>query len=352
MMNAKLPYVIGMSFLLVISVLPATVLSGPQAAQSGAQGNPPQAVQADAPIYISPASLRLIQQKLSEQGVTAGKADGIWGRATAEAVQRFQLTRGLEPTGTLTIETIQVLGLPQILTGSAEQPSSSRSNESPSYQGVPLYISPGQLREVQRKLGEEGFEVVADGLWGRATRKALQVYQSSQGWRPTGCIDLITVQRLGLDRVTTALSGQGQTGIAAIQPVRQQASQTRQRPLNRSGREEAQGYFGNSDGMGTGSRMPVNAIGPAHKPFQGQGAPLYAGPDTVSRVQHALRQSGHDPGDGDGLWNASTQAAVRDYQKAQGLEPTGALTIDTVRRLTGGFHFDTIPATERRDDDY
>jgi peptidoglycan hydrolase-like protein with peptidoglycan-binding domain len=344
-----------MSFLLVVSVvLPASAVSGPQAAQSGAQGHPPQAVQADAPIYISPASLRLIQQKLSEQGITAGKADGIWGRATAEAVQRFQLTRGLEPTGTLTIETIQVLGLPRILTGSAEQPSSS--NESPPHRGVPLYISPGQLRDVQRKLGEEGFEVAADGLWGRATREALQGYQSSQGWRPTGRIDLVTVQRLGLDRVTTALSGQGQTGIAAIQPVRQpavaQAGQTGQRPVNMSGREEAQGYFGHGDGMETGSRMPVNAQGPAHKPFQGQGAPLYAGPDTVSRVQHALRQSGHDPGDGDGLWNASTQAAVRDYQKAQGLEPTGTLTIDTVRRLTGGFHFDTVPATERREDDY
>jgi peptidoglycan hydrolase-like protein with peptidoglycan-binding domain len=57
-----------------------------------------------------------------------------------------------------------------------------------------------------------------------------------------------------------------------------------------------------------------------------------AGAD-VERAQQALKQMGHDPGPVDGVMGAQTSAALRDYQKAQGLRVTGQLDAATTAKL-------------------
>lgn len=53
----------------------------------------------------------------------------------------------------------------------------------------------------------------------------------------------------------------------------------------------------------------------------------------VEHAQRALKEAGYDPGPIDGIAGAKTTAAVRAYQKAQGLNETGRLDGATLERL-------------------
>ena len=53
----------------------------------------------------------------------------------------------------------------------------------------------------------------------------------------------------------------------------------------------------------------------------------------IKKTQQALKQNGHDPGLIDGVMGPQTTAALRAYQKDQGLSPTGRLDDDTQAKL-------------------
>lgn len=53
----------------------------------------------------------------------------------------------------------------------------------------------------------------------------------------------------------------------------------------------------------------------------------------VERAQKALKQMGHDPGPVDGVMGAQTSAALKAYQKKQGLSVTGQLDAETAAKL-------------------
>jgi peptidoglycan hydrolase-like protein with peptidoglycan-binding domain len=73
---------------------------GPRQAQAGA-----------APITINSATVRRVQQALNQQGYDVGAADGQWSAGTADALRRYQLAQGLEPTGELNMRTLSALGV-------------------------------------------------------------------------------------------------------------------------------------------------------------------------------------------------------------------------------------------------
>jgi peptidoglycan hydrolase-like protein with peptidoglycan-binding domain len=60
---------------------------------------------------LSSDELAELQRMLNNAGYDAGAVDGIWGPQTSGAVENFQQDRGLEPTGRLTAETLQALGM-------------------------------------------------------------------------------------------------------------------------------------------------------------------------------------------------------------------------------------------------
>ena len=62
-------------------------------------------------------------------------------------------------------------------------------------------------------------------------------------------------------------------------------------------------------------------------------AAVQAGGADVERAQQALKQMGHDPGPIDGVMGAQTAAALRAYQKTQGLRVTGQLDAATTAKL-------------------
>jgi peptidoglycan hydrolase-like protein with peptidoglycan-binding domain len=53
----------------------------------------------------------------------------------------------------------------------------------------------------------------------------------------------------------------------------------------------------------------------------------------ILSVQKALAQEGFDPGQIDGVYNESTQQALRAYQRAKGLPEGGGMTIETLEAL-------------------
>jgi peptidoglycan hydrolase-like protein with peptidoglycan-binding domain len=61
--------------------------------------------------------------------------------------------------------------------------------------------------------------------------------------------------------------------------------------------------------------------------------PALAGDAAVEQAQQSLKQAGHDPGPVDGVAGARTTAALKAYQKANGLSVTGRLDDATLARL-------------------
>jgi peptidoglycan hydrolase-like protein with peptidoglycan-binding domain len=64
-----------------------------------------------------------------------------------------------------------------------------------------------------------------------------------------------------------------------------------------------------------------------------KGGMATAGDEKVKAAQQALKDKGHDPGDVDGRMGAKTKAALRDFQKAQGIQPSGRLDAKTMQSL-------------------
>ncbi|HKA33396.1 MAG TPA: peptidoglycan-binding domain-containing protein [Candidatus Binatia bacterium] len=57
------------------------------------------------------------------------------------------------------------------------------------------------------------------------------------------------------------------------------------------------------------------------------------GSENVKKVQEALKEKGQDPGPIDGRMGAKTKAALKSYQSANNLKPTGRLDSETAKSL-------------------
>lgn len=64
------------------------------------------------PKNLTPAQIKIIQNILTEEGYYKGRIDGVWGKKTRHAIQRFQKDRNLTFEGrVLTTLAIAQLGL-------------------------------------------------------------------------------------------------------------------------------------------------------------------------------------------------------------------------------------------------
>lgn len=53
----------------------------------------------------------------------------------------------------------------------------------------------------------------------------------------------------------------------------------------------------------------------------------------IKEVQEALKDKGHDPGPVDGIMGARTKEALKSFQTASNLQPTGTLNAETAQQL-------------------
>jgi len=105
-----------------------------------------------------------------------------------------------------------VLGTPAIHTATAqEQPVQVVQAGS----GIPLYINPSTIRDVQKALNKQGFSTGnVDGMWGSDTETAMKSFQKENDLDPTGKPDIATLAKLNIDLGigTTQLAQEEQEG--------------------------------------------------------------------------------------------------------------------------------------------
>ena len=78
--------------------------------------------------------------------------------------------------------------------------------------------------------------------------------------------------------------------------------------------------------------IPVVQAGNAGAPPQAAGVPSS---DFIKTLQRELKRAGYDPGVADGRMGPTTRYALKQFQQAQGLSPTGIPDIPTLTRLLG-----------------
>ena len=145
---------------------------------------------------LSPQAQKEVQRHLKELGVYSGAVDGIWGRDSQEALERFQQTRGLQVTSNLNQATLATMGLkPAELLSLGDQTGAMAGRD---VQGRAL--KPEAVRTIQGRLKQLGlYAGDADGIWGDSTQAALERFQRDRGLQASGRLDPNTLTTMGLD---------------------------------------------------------------------------------------------------------------------------------------------------------
>ncbi|MBR6953797.1 MAG: peptidoglycan-binding protein [Clostridia bacterium] len=131
-------------------------------------------------------SVRKLQQALVDQGWADLKIDGIYGPATAAAVQYYQKMNGLQATGRAGSTTLTNL------VGSAEV------DVNPDGSGTLALGSSGiTVRNVQTRLKALGYPVGSvDGKYGKKTQAAVAAFQTCNGLTADGKVGAKTMAAL------------------------------------------------------------------------------------------------------------------------------------------------------------
>ena len=244
------------------------------------------------PLHISPGVVRLIQEKLVTMGHPIPSVSGAWGDLSAAGLAEFQRKQGLDPGGDLDELTLTALGMPEVLRGDVPAGGGAPISESAAAAGgAPLAVSPRLTRVLQHALTQAGFpthNVV--GIWIAEIDNSPRNFQKSKGLDITNTLDLQMLHKL--DLTESFLSPKpGKLATDAITAVLT---------------DEAL--------LMTGTPLRISAIG-------------------LRQVQTALIQKGHKEIAADGKWSDGVAAAVKKFQEAQKLEPTGSLNMRTLRAL-------------------
>ena len=133
--------------------------------------------------YMDNETVLAVQEALNAAGFNCGRADGMLGSRTVNAIMEYQKSQGLKATGTITNKVLVSLGLVEKEDAQAGEP----------------YTDIETVLTVQEALNAAGFDCgTADGIAGSRTANAITEYQKSQGLKETGTITDEVLAALGL----------------------------------------------------------------------------------------------------------------------------------------------------------
>jgi peptidoglycan hydrolase-like protein with peptidoglycan-binding domain len=118
-----------------LAILPACTVSATRAS------NPAPVVYSSSP-GLSPNMISQVQTTLQQQGLYKGTIDGVWGPQTQSAVQSFQQSHALRPTGELNSPTLAALNLPGNNVAPPVQPVAAAPADTSSAAPAPTPIAP------------------------------------------------------------------------------------------------------------------------------------------------------------------------------------------------------------------
>jgi peptidoglycan hydrolase-like protein with peptidoglycan-binding domain len=188
--------------------------------------------------------------------------------------------------------------------GGAQVDDQQITQESSEGEGSQVYISSAGVRQVQQALNLAGYDAGnVDGTWDEDSIAAAHSFQQAENLEPTGTLTISLLYALGLESILRGESGGGENGQTA----------------------QASGAEGGSDQVDDQQITQETSEGP--------GTPLYVSSAGVRQVQQALNQAGYDSEAVDGVWGESTMQAALEFQQAEGIEPTGHLTVELISAL-------------------
>ncbi len=226
------------------------------------------------------------QRALGAKGYDVGTIDGIWGPDSQSALENFQRTRGMQPTGRLDDQALAALDVQASggerntasdaggnagnrgsnARGTYGNASSANAGDNGSERaqggsgngyasgeqgGADASAGPNgssrldrsTIREAQRALGDKGYDVgPIDGIWGPRSRSALESFEQAQGLQANGHLDRQALDALdvnagngGEDRAGSGASDNASaSGSASGQANGLQYPQSTRRSIHRS----------------------------------------------------------------------------------------------------------------------
>ena len=239
-------------------------------------------------------TVKQLQQNLIGLGYLDGTADGSYGSKTRKAVEGFQAEFGLKADGTA---------------GEATQTA--------------IYNAVVRL---QVELKNAGYAPgTADGNFGSKTRKALEKFQKDEGLDITGEMNKATWA--AMDRASTGIRG-GAAARTAEQIKRMQQALIGLGYLS----DKADGIYGSKTREAV--RQYQKAYGLTADGSAGSKT-MTSLKNTVTALQSDLARKGYYSGKIDSSFGSGTQAAVKAYQKKNGLKQTGIAGASTMKKLYG-----------------
>jgi len=238
---------------------------------AGLLAGSPSAAQTPAPDALPSSTVRMLQHSLMQGGYAVDAADGVWGPKTAAALREFQRVKGLQPTGRPDPQTLTALGVPSGPGATGDRMPQVRSR-------TPADLGTATIRAIQQALDKQGLQAgPVDGVWGERTVSAIGNLQRARGMPASGELDAHTLAVLG---------------------------------------------FLPAAAERTAPRRPGQALGPAD-----------LDPAAIRMIQQSLGQRGFLSGTADGVWGDNTVGAMRAFQRAQGMEPSGEPDVHTLAAL-------------------
>jgi peptidoglycan hydrolase-like protein with peptidoglycan-binding domain len=250
---------------------------------------------------FSPQVVQRAEQALKEMKFVAGPVDGRMDPMTHYGIRQFQRSQNLAITGGLNMETLAAMGIE-----ASEYPASARRG-SPRI-GAQQDYSREVVRKVEQALHE--MNLVAgpvDGIIDPQTRFGLHRFQASQDLATTGSLNMETLAALGIeaDEYGSATGGTRQQSVQ--QPSAQQQSAQQQ-----SGQQRA-AQSGSSESYVVAST-------------------LYT-PEIIRATEQALKDRNYAVGPVNSVIEPNTQYGLRQFQRSNGLAPTGNLNYETLSKL-------------------
>lgn len=214
-------------------------------------------------------------------------------------------------------------------------------------------MSGSSVTELQNDLVEAGyFARTVDGAYGSSTAAAVKLFQKDHGLRVTGIADDATQRKIEKSIGNGYRKG---GGVVMSEGNRGDDVAEFQQALINAGflNDGADGVYGQATAKAVKAfqkekGLPVSGVideetyaalgGIVTDGGDGNDRPSID-PDELRNIQKKLIAGGYLDGAADGLWGSQTAGAVRSFQEAKGLSPTGELdskTVSMIKKISSG----------------
>lgn len=196
-----------------------------------------------------------------------------------------------------------------------------------------LRLSRADRRKIQENLTLLGFNTRGvDGLFGPGSRAAIERWQRTEGFRPSGFLDRAQIRVLDESARVKAEANRVAQERDDLAYWQQTGSGTNERGLRDYLAKYPTGLFATQAKQAL-ARVQGNSNSQQNEAFAQRENALKMNAQTRRLVEQRLVGLGYEPGPVDGNFTRETRIAIRSFQQKSGLNATGYMDNQTVTRL-------------------